>query len=256
MRRNAEDQISTRFDDVVSVLKTNPTDLICLSEVFHTSVATSFSEELGKKGYHTCHSMGRKPMAPGSGLFFASKFPIQEFTFTPFPPEAKTPRARPAGQGWYEAKVDLGGGRTVTVIGTHLSSSHKPDEPTEVELNARTRAMTLLANRVTDLGKRVILTGDLNLGPEEGHYYEHTFWKEKNLFTTDKNPDIENQPTWMGDKCYSEVASAPVRLDFTKVGVGAGFGNTHVIEVSYNPHRLDPTSVSDHRPIHTLVELS
>lgn len=253
-RENAQGRMSTRFKDVLNFILANPADFICLSEVFHLTVADAFAQALTAQRYHVYHSMGRKAMGPSSGLLFASKLPVTNFNFNPFSDEEKRERARPAGMGYYEATIELKEKDSITVIGTHLSSSQKPDAPKDEELQARSNAMHRIASRINDLFKRVILTGDLNFGPKEGQNYENTSWQ--NLFSKDQNPAILTTPTWMGDECYSKVPSEAVRLDFTKVGIPVGTGATLVLEVPYNPYQLDPTSVSDHRPIHTVVQLA
>lgn len=137
-------------------------DIIALQEVWSQEVALSLIEELRKKGYKQFFfNIGIRPHAPGSGLFVASRTKISNPEFTPF----EDGRVFDMKRGFFKGEVERNSGESITFVTTHLEPSKDDFNPTQADKNERKAQFLQIQNSIE--GKKAIICGDLNMGPEE-----------------------------------------------------------------------------------------
>lgn len=263
IRKNASGKQSCRLEDIIEIIKKQNADVVCLSEVFETKVATHLCQELASEGYsHFFHSMGRRALGPPSGLWFASKLPLKSFVFTPFPQDTLVGRTKNCSKGWYEAEIVIGNGTFATVIGTHLQHSEIPrcSKPEEVE--GRKKQMDLIIAQVDAMKDRcVLVAGDLNLGNEE---YRDSKWTNRFKYSIG-NMGCWTEPhasTWMGDEACVRLArgpeatiSQPMNLDYMMLKEGESSLNKKIVKIPYDSKVLQPSAISDHNWIKGTISI-
>jgi endonuclease/exonuclease/phosphatase family metal-dependent hydrolase len=137
-------ELERRWQRLPAALAALEPDVICLQEVWlpsqHEALAAGFKDR-----YHVAR-------AAGGGLFLASRFPLRDESFTPFPAfEGLSIVERIARKGWLEAVVEAPGG-PVRVVTTHLAL----EGPRHLQLDV------LLAHLEGRRDLPLVLAGDLN----------------------------------------------------------------------------------------------
>lgn len=123
--RNLNDLRSSqrRSQEIAEALTSNPAiapDVVCFQEVFDQQATKNLCEHLSSHYHHILHSVGPRETGLSSGLAVASKYPVLEATFRPFPDLAAEDRL--ANKGLLRVVLDLGNGKTAVVYNTHLQA--------------------------------------------------------------------------------------------------------------------------------------
>lgn len=151
---------NTRLDDIIATLRTTEAKIVALQEL-------SFAQ--AERIHHDPELRQRYPyqlLAPHermSGVGLLSAYPFAEVQ----PNALAAPR-------W--VRLDLGGGRSITVFNTHLT---RPwfERPTGYKSARRDEQIAVLRARIApllDRGEHVLLLGDFNLTEREPGYKELT----------------------------------------------------------------------------------
>jgi hypothetical protein len=172
-------------------------------------------DKLKSQYAHVYLNIGPTGFGVPSWMFVASKLPLANVRFEPFPKEILLGTRRFAEKGILSFEVLSQGKKVATVFATHLLDSKIPAKPLPDEIQARERAMEILMTRVRQVhGGAVILTGDLNADDPE---CQASPWY--NEFT--EVNDFKGEKTWGGDAfcatLYGREASEPLNLDHTMI---------------------------------------
>lgn len=272
-----------RIDAHVAEIKDQNADVVCLSELFDPSASFYLYEELKKLGYTDFYfNMGYKAIAPGSGLFVASKYAIQNPEFTAFPEATLQGRTKWACKGFFRFDIASQNDVIARIYTTHLQHSEEPEFPnrnpkiTDItqevikkaltedcqdDVIARAAQMHLIVQDMiknsSSFTKPVVLVGDLNLDPEE---------KEKSLWNSHFGQGIlhyHKKKTWGGDKfCVDLVngktgkkkVSGPLDLDYALVFKnGAATIETWLVDAKFDGTKFELDAVSDHSALKSVI---
>jgi endonuclease/exonuclease/phosphatase family metal-dependent hydrolase len=240
-----------RIESIAKALKNKDADILCLSEIFDIQTAQYLKHSLEDIYSHFFIHIGPNPIGPSSGLFVASKIGLSDPEFIAFPPDATDGRTRFCRKGVFSFNV----GNKLRIYTTHLQHSEIPLYPTEKELIARQKQISLILERMLRTqNKVVILTGDLNLDKDE---WDVGPWK--NFF--EKGELLDNSPTWGGDEWVSQLASKPSSpantLDHTFLLKNSfkSFLKTTYVETAFDGKRFKPDALSDHKGLFTTLSL-
>lgn len=217
--------LEDRLDRMVPALRSLEPDLICLQEVFLASTRARVVEGLGSA--YTCTE------GTAGGLLIASRFPVEETSFTAFPIHPRLPFAeRLARKGFLEAVVVTPAGR-LRVVTTHLAAEWSADGPRREQQDLLLEALEAR----TDVP--LLLAGDLNVavvtarGPTEaweafrGRGFEHAepprqgadgVWRRPSP-TRVGWPRAGARRSWTPDHVLLRSTSA-VAADFVSFSVG------------------------------------
>jgi len=144
-----------------TLLKHNP-DIICLQEAFSPEANIALIEKLQTRYSHFYYHIGPKPsgfslesLGIPSGLFIASKYALQDFSFTPYTKE-QTPPFR--GYGFVTAKIY----NQDQLLGSFITTHLQPGQSKE-DAHYRKLQMQAIGSAIDPLPSPVFLCGDLNI---------------------------------------------------------------------------------------------
>ena len=163
----------SRVELIADMILRQNCDIVGLTEVYSKGFQNQLAERLRARGYQIVKNVGygMNPVIAPSGLFLATRVPIQDLRFTPF----KECDAFEARKGFLSCTVQVGG-RAVRVIATHLKDSKAEENPIQKEKDRRAAQLAEIAQ--TEGEKRAILMGDLNIcQPEEKGSVLDPFWR-------------------------------------------------------------------------------
>lgn len=274
-----------RIDAQVEELINQKADILCLSELMDPSASFYLYEKLKGEGYVDFYfNPGVKAIAPGAGLFVASKYKIQNLQFKLFPAVTLQDRTKWTCKGFFRFDVVSEEDVIARIYTTHLQHSEQPAYPkrnpqiTEItqavvekalkedcldDVVARAAQMHLIVQAMlqeTPLSKPTILTGDLNLDDAEK---DKSLWKEH--FDVGAL-DYKEKQTWGGDKwCVdlvngstgTKTVSGPLNLDHTLLLKGGGATLcTELIDSCFDGTKYDPHALSDHGGLRSTITLA
>jgi exonuclease III len=225
-------------------------DVVCLSEVFDIKTATSLYENMKDQYAHFYFHIGPRDVGVSSGLFVASKFAINNPSFTAFPKEMLVGRTKKSEKGVFSFEV----GRFATIFTTHLQNSEEPEFPTQEEVTARQQEMKLLMEKVHRVAAShaVIVTGDLNLDLNEYH---------ESAWSADFKRSDGLTDTWGGDQFCATLVGRPrysksMTLDYTllKNGTGKQIVTTQV-PTDFIASQFTTKALSDHDGLYSTITL-
>ncbi len=151
-----------RIDDVVGKIKSSTSDVVCLQEVNDVEACYSLYEKLKDEYAYFCFNIGPEILSQNSGIFVASKYPIQDAKFTPFDTGIGLQKA--VNKGFFDFNISSEDRVIARIVATHLPPSKDDQNPTKEEKIQRENALNLI---VQDLEKEKsypsILVGDMNL---------------------------------------------------------------------------------------------
>ncbi len=247
---------SDRIDAILDKIAEKGADVNCLYETFDTKSAFYLGEKLQKMGYtHVYFNIGPRPIGVSSGIFIASKFPISNPEFTPFPDNSLIGRTKFAAKGVFS--FDLLDRQTpfARVHATHLQHSAECSFPTPQEVEARKQQMQILLGNLPPLANRcTLVTGDLNLDDAE---LLSSPWHRR-FIKGDAFPPEEK--TWGGDafcaKMMDQRPSSPLNLDHTLLLAGTARSiHTTLVKTGFDGTTFRPEALSDHAGLFTRVLL-
>lgn len=144
---------SKRIDKITDKILTSRADIVCLQEVLDTSLCEQLKKRLLRKYKHIYYHIGCSSYRLGSGIFIASKFRIENFTYTPFKTLGKKFRMHHKGfvSGTFQSAEN-----TLQFIATHTCAG-----PPQVSANVRNRQIRQMLE--FSKNKSTIYIGDFNI---------------------------------------------------------------------------------------------
>ena len=239
-----------RIDGVAQAIVERDADVICLYETFDTASAFALHERLKNHYAHFYFNIGPKAVGISSGIFVASKFPIENPEFTPFTEKALVGRTKNAEKGVFAFDLPV-----ARIYATHMQHSEECDFPTLEEVVARDMEMEIILKEIEkqyDHHLITLLTGDWNLDDAE---YENSHWQGR----FDRGVrHFNGESTWGGDKYCATLEdksiSKPLNLDHTALFEGsAATLETYLTDTGYNPEVYTDAALSDHRGLYSIV---
>lgn len=243
-----------RLDRIEKKIIEQDADVVCLYEIFDAKAGFNLSPALRNAGYkHVSFNFGARAVGASSGIMIASKYEIEDLTFTPFPVDSLVGRTKNCTKGVVGFDLVSNGQKFASVFATHLQHSEEPMFPTVEEVQARQMQMEIIADKVNQVaGRTVLVTGDLNLDDNE---YQGSSWNAQ----FDKGDISEcTSPSWGGDefcaKLMDKPVSGPLNLDHTMAKVGSVTAlETKFVETGYDPTVYSPSALSDHKGLFSRV---
>ncbi len=270
-----------RISKIIEKILNEDPDVLCLNELFDINDAIYLVGALQNRYAHFVIQCGTRTLGINSGIFFATKFGIQNINFTSFPKEMSVGNTKYAEKGFLTLKTYDCNGPIAKLILTHLQHSGEPEHPTFKEEFTRKQQLYMVLQEIdpyTD--ENVVLSGDLNLDDVEFLKIDPLFYS---LFkkTTDYATSInEENKTWLGDQWYIEYGnkestfsllqpsttsnkrkiSNGINLDHVLVKICSDKSltpeiNTILKSTGYNPKKLSRESLSDHMILFSTITL-
>jgi endonuclease/exonuclease/phosphatase family metal-dependent hydrolase len=244
-----------RFKQCAQAIREQNADILCLYEIFDIQTALGLYEALKKEYSHFYFNIGPHAIGLSSGLFIASKLPVEQAEFVPFPKAHFDGRAKHCKKGFFSFELLHGDMNFVRIYATHLQHSECPENPTEGELKAREQEMGLIVAHMKHYQDQTcLLTGDLNLEEKEMHaarwsqYFDHG--------------SIEGCGcTWGGDAFCSMLlgkpVSPPLNLDHTLMTKRSkAILKTFYVDTGFEGDAFNASALSDHKGLLSIVSFS
>jgi len=239
-----------RIQKIIDTILGSKAEVICLYEVFDVNTALDLREKMKKEYAHFYFSMGTRVVGPPSGIFAATKFPVENPTFTPFPQEALDGRAKKCGKGIFSFDID----KSARIFATHLQHSEIPAKPTPGEVKARQAEMEIMMRLVDESGPEGrVIVGDLNLDDDE---FKKADWSKR----IEKGDTYTDEKTWGGDeycaKLMQKEVSGALNLDHNMIVKGTAQSiETKLLPTGYDPKVISKEATSDHRPLLSTIKI-
>lgn len=239
---------SFRIDRIAEKIAERNADVNCLYESFDATSAFHLCKKLKEKGYTDFYfNIGPRAVGVSSGIFVASKYPISEAEFTPFPEETLVGRTKNASKGVFSFALQSEGKSFANIYTTHLQHSEQPQFSTQEERDGRKNQMKLIVEKMKKAKNLcTLLTGDLNLDDQE---YNRSLWHRQ----FEKNDQFTGY-TWGGDAFSAQLVgkpiSGPLNLDHTlHLKDSPGSIMTFLLDVGFDSKVLKEEALSDHAPL-------
>jgi endonuclease/exonuclease/phosphatase family metal-dependent hydrolase len=170
-----------RIDRIVAKIQTVDPDILCLQEVFSPQAGKELVQKLSSQYAHFYMQIGARPagfslesLGISSGLFVASKYPLNNVNFTPYTQE-QTPAFR--GYGFFSADIYNKKKMLGHLIATHLQPGCEKED-----MRYRAAQMASICASLQDVKSPVFLCGDFNIeknSPEAEVFknYEQSHYK-------------------------------------------------------------------------------
>jgi endonuclease/exonuclease/phosphatase family metal-dependent hydrolase len=143
-------------------------DVVALQEVFDEDARKVFDEAFKRLGYKTVPKVDDKDfLQEDSGLFFASKLPIESWGYQEFQDSAGDDAL--ADKGIFGARLRLGN-RWVIVLNTHLQSSIDEDVVRRSQLIQLRKFLARLLRNFDPATHAMVAAGDFNVVGETEEY--------------------------------------------------------------------------------------
>ncbi len=229
--------------------------IVCLSEVFDAAAALQMAEVLSHTYAHVLIAVGQRAVGVPSGMVLASEGPLEAVAFEAYPKEWLDSRTKNAEKGILSFTVPLNQ-RKLTVLTSHLQHSEKPQFPTEAERRCRRLQLARiadLADRALARQEAVVLTGDLNLEPQE----LLSEGRDAHL----QPEQVSREPTWGGDRwcaaTQDKEGSDALILDYT-LGWKRSVARieTTLTETNFRGEVFRPQATSDHRGLLSTISVA
>ena len=241
----------SRCDANLDQIRSFDPDVVCLFEVPNIYDACHISSYL-KNYARFVPVAGTRILGPPSMIYVASKYEMENITFTPFiKGEELTGPSRFSEKGVLSFDLKSEDKPFATVIATHLQHSAIPEHPSLDEKASRRQQMLRVAQVIRERANAtlpVIFTGDLNMDEAEA---VDVFGDDADLNRLVNDRTVCGQPTWGGDawcatKLRGEESSKPLRLDYTAVSFPCTI-ETKVVNAGFDGAAFDPNARSDHK---------
>ncbi|HEX4839628.1 MAG TPA: hypothetical protein VFU89_04210 [Rhabdochlamydiaceae bacterium] len=239
-----------RIQKIIDTILGSKAEVVCLYEVFDVNTALDLREKMKEEYAHFYFSMGTRVVGLPSGIFAATKFPVENPTFTPFPQEALDGRAKKCGKGIFSFDIH----KSARIFATHLNHSEIPAKPTPGEVKARQAEMEIMMKLVDGSGPEGrVVVGDLNLDDDE---FKKADWSKRFV----KGDTYTDEKTWGGDeycaKLMQKEVSGALNLDHSMIVKGTAQSiETKLLPTGYDPKMISEEATSDHRPLLSTITL-
>jgi len=244
-----------RFEKMIEQIESANADVLCLYEVFEVTHSEALYDRLKEKYPHFYLNVGMRTIGAPSGIFVASKYPIQNPKFTAFPKETLVGRTKNSEKGCFAFDI-VGNGRSVSrIFSTHPQHSEVVGQPDPDERAGRQEQMNLILHAMQrTLHCTPILTGDLNFDDNE---HENSDWSR---FLTRGTREF-SRPTWNGDRfcaaLMNKPGSDPCTLDHTMT---LRDRNCEIVttntETGFDGDIFIDAASSDHDGIYSTIQLA
>jgi endonuclease/exonuclease/phosphatase family metal-dependent hydrolase len=138
-----------RLDGIVEKICEAHPDFLTLNEIYDEALGRALIERLKDRYAHFGYNMGAATWGVTSGIFFASKFPVQHASFTPFSTNANFD----AQKGYFSCEIQTSPRSVTRIIATHLMYDVKPET---YERDSTTR-MFQIAEIVNHVAKKQLV---------------------------------------------------------------------------------------------------
>ncbi|MBI5216272.1 MAG: sphingomyelin phosphodiesterase [Ignavibacteriae bacterium] len=269
-----------RAAKIIKAINANKYDIICLQEVFDEDIREMFVEGFGRTLKHQvpkCHD--NDLFNEDSGLFFASKHPIESWGYKEFNECSFTDCW--ADKGIFGARLSFTDGKkpfTFLLFNTHLQSEVQYQQTRVSQLRQLRRfighALTQLDVHANENDKprndiAVMLCGDMNvIGDVDQEYnsmkgslgFPRDLFREKSKitipgYTWDCKENSNMIPDDDGDRLRLDYMFAFNRFP-TDNGQGTLLRNISCTKVSVQPFATTPTTrLSDHFGVEAVVKV-
>ncbi|MBS0615846.1 MAG: endonuclease/exonuclease/phosphatase family protein [Verrucomicrobia bacterium] len=222
---------SKRIDGITDkVLKTDA-DVVCLQEVLDAELDIQLRDKFKEKYKHIYYLIGGSSYRLSSGLFIASKFPIGNFTFTPFSTQG-TGQFKMHYKGFVSG-VFQGNGKELSFVATHTCAG-SPEASAEIRQKQ-------VQQMIDSTKKTTIYVGDFNvnqLGKE---------WASSPLRTLKRDTNFKEATATDLYKCQMFDNDLNIPLDEKLDDV---FSNKNI---QLKTLLVNADKLSDHHPILSTV---
>lgn len=244
-----------RIDRIAQAIIDQNADVVSLFEVFDLHAGFYLYKKLKPHYSHLYFNIGAHAIGPNSGSFFASKYKVQDASFTPYEKKSLVWTTKFAEKGFFHANLVSDNNVFASLYETHLQHSNVPSDPTEAEVKGRKKQMKALRIATDkDPNKCVVIAGDLNMDDAELQAL-----KISQKFT---KGDREAKKSWGGDKFCVELAypernvSGERNLDHTMVRIGKTSIKTTLTETHFNAESINTKALSDHKGLISTIEVN
>lgn len=238
--------IEYRQKKIADAILVQDSDVVCLYEVFDILTANYLIDRLKETYPYFIYNIGARGIGPSSALFIASKLPIDDLEFTPFPKETLVGRTKGSEKG----VLGLTLSNCVRLYTTHLQHSEIPAEPLDEEKAGRRAQMELILQKANEKAIPILITGDLNMDDDE---LTSLAIKDFSLGTR------KHAHSWRGDawcaKLMGKTGSSSRNLDYTMGKSVKALTTKIAFTTFFNPDDLQPVALSDHSPLLSTITL-
>lgn len=263
------------FKIAEKILEEDP-DVLCLNEVFDIRDALYLVNALQKRYAHFVIHCGTRTLGTTSGLFFATKFAVEDVSFTPFAKDALYGLAKYAEKGFLSVKTKDSKGPIANFITTHLQHSDQAAFPSYEEEMSRKKELECIMEHISP-AEDAILAGDLNLEDAEFVKTSAHIYSQFNKTVSYLPSSSEEERTWLGDEWYVQhgnqsltllslgrkeekrLVSPSLNLDHVLVKkreeASSPSVNTVLKRTGYDPQRISRDSLSDHMILLSQIHL-
>lgn len=252
-----------RIEKVAAKIREVDADVVCLQEMFAQDAGVALQKLLANSYAHFYINIGPKPcgfdyeaIGIPSGLFVASKYPLNNAAFTPYNRQ-ETPKVR--GYGVFMGDLTSGAEPLARIATTHL---HPGDGPENAAFRSVQIEAVMSHLRSTDTAPLPsFLCGDLNIerGSDE---YKKMVQNFVNLYSGKDWTCCELRNYWwkagQNVKKFEEMGLAFEWIDyFLRMRTGREVVTTETVNVLSVNDPADPkTALSDHQIMKTQISFN
>lgn len=249
-----------RLEGVAEKIKRTNADIVCLQEVFSTAAALDLYRLLKEEYAYFAIHIGPKPygfdsnsLGLSSGLFVASKYPMDGILFTPFT-EEETPKVR--GYGFFSFTVQ----DSFRLVTTHLNPGQDPGD-----LKYRKAQLKAIYKSVDERngGHPTFLCGDFNIEKTSTEYQEEVAPYCVNNLTGNQWTCLELRNFWWkagqdvakfkGEKLEYENIDYFLEVKKTEDPKQVKSFTTQIVVT--NPIERPAAALSDHQALFSIISL-
>ncbi len=152
---------SERIEAIVEKIQEKDPDILCLQEVNDLDAAYRLFEALQDRYAHFYFHIGPKVLAQNSGLFVASKFAVEDPSFTAF--DEGIGLQKMVNKGFFDCKIISQGKKVAHLFTTHLSPSEDDLMPTREEKEMRKKELAQIFAKMHTVDGPILFAGDFNM---------------------------------------------------------------------------------------------
>lgn len=152
-----------RVEEIAQEIKHQNADIICLQEVHDTCFGDSLYTRLKNDYAHFYMHLGPNPLGSNSGNYIASKYPLEDFTFTEF--DASLGSGKWQKKGFANFNVFAEGKPIIHIIATHFQYGQMIEGEGKIIAVRKKQLSQIMdsCNYCYSKNLPVLLLGDLNI---------------------------------------------------------------------------------------------
>ncbi|MCI5052685.1 MAG: endonuclease/exonuclease/phosphatase family protein [Simkaniaceae bacterium] len=229
-------------------------DVVCLQECFHTGHSDYLVKKLKKRFPYIITQVGPRRNGINSGLFLASRVPIVAADYRKF--QNLFGECRYSNKGYLAVTLDLGKGKKVNLMTTHLQAKmDRSERYPQASIDLRAEQVEELSKFAQSYQEKnhslgFILTGDLNIHTP-GYSDHQKLWQYANLFEHTRESTVwVKKDLWDLSRVDKWRRQFGRKLDYIAAFKGMD-SNLHCIEQAVDPM----AGSSDHLAFTRKIEL-